>query len=137
MIQPYLGNSNTARGKMRPYATTTIKSGAKLFNCSKVAGSFIFCGWKTGTPFSAASTFTGGGVSTILRPCGLSGWVNTPTTLWGLSSRVCRHGTAKSGVPINTIRSVCILVLLYCFIHTVNKKHTVQVVDLMAECPGL
>ena len=48
--------------------------------------------------------FTGDGVSFCPRPRFLSGCVTTPTTSLISASRA-RHGTAKSGVPIKTVRS--------------------------------
>ena len=39
------------------------------------------------------------------RPRGLSGCVTTPTTGWRDASRASSVGTAKAGVPKNTMRS--------------------------------
>lgn len=39
----------------------------------------------------------------VPAPFGLSGWQNTPTTSYPLSISARSDGTAKSGVPMNTI----------------------------------
>src|SRR5690606_34384377 len=44
---------------------------------------------------------------------GLSGAVITATTVWPFSTKVCNVGTAKSGVPINMMRSGLVIFLLY------------------------
>ena len=51
-----------------------------------------------------AFSFTGGGVSFFPRPLGLSGWVNTPATVSPRATSASREGTAKSGVPMKTMR---------------------------------
>ena len=74
---------------------------------AKISSSFLSVfGWKTGISCSSASVFTGGAVRICLRPCGLSGWVYTAQTSCPASMSACRLGTAKSGVPMNTIRII-------------------------------
>ena len=80
LIQPRRGISSTAFGRIKPYATTTITSASRSatscwFSCGRKEA-----GWKTGSPCSSASTFTGLGISFLPRPAGRSGWVKTPTT---------------------------------------------------------
>ena len=102
-------------GNILPYDTTTIKFGFNSFNVVITSSLFlIFSGWNTGILFSSAKTLTGGFVSFIPLPAGLSGWQKTPTTLYLFSTNSSNDFLANSGVPINTILKSCF------FIYTSN-----------------
>ena len=64
-------------------------------------------GWNTGVPWAWAAVFTGGGVSTCLRPTGLSRRVYTPQISWPAAYSASRQDAAMSGVPMNKIRIYC------------------------------
>ncbi len=94
-------------------------------------------GWKTGISCSSASVFTGGAVRICLRPCGLSGWVYTAQTSCPASMSACRLGTAKSGVPMNTIRIIRPHRPAYppvdVLLDLLGEQMTVQMLGLVAE----
>ena len=106
-IQPYSGISSISWDNICPNATTMMSSGFMPLIACTASGSLTLRGCSTSMPCSNAHTLTGGGVIFLPRPFGLSGCVTTPTTLT-VSINFSRHGTAKSGVPINTVRNLFI-----------------------------
>src|SRR6185437_8701612 len=65
----------------------------------------IFAGCHTGMPCACAQSFTGGAASSLPRPLGLSGWVTTATSSPSVLA-ASTSGTAKSGVPMKTMRAM-------------------------------
>jgi len=97
---PNGGRSITARGRMCPYATTTLRSGASARTSSRNASPRGRSGCSTGSPSASATALTGDGSRRDRdRPRGRSGCVTTPTTSNPSPSRARSGGTAKSGVP--------------------------------------
>src|SRR5438132_1374372 len=71
------------------------------------AGSLGRSGCSTGTSSASAASFTGGGTAVEReRPCGLSGCVTTATTSKPSPSSASSGGTANSGVPKKTTRTL-------------------------------
>ena len=66
--QPSGGRSSTSRRRIRPYAATTITSGAASRTRANASGGFRLGGWKSGRPRSRANAATGGGVGWRPRP---------------------------------------------------------------------
>ena len=94
----------TASGSIRN-ATTNWRSAFSDLNCSRKSGSFSLAGCRIVNPCWEAYFFTGLSVSFRPRPAGLSGAVTTATILQPAFNNALREATAKSGVPIKTIRS--------------------------------
>ncbi|KZX19655.1 hypothetical protein ACH61_03250 [Rathayibacter tanaceti] len=82
----------------------TPRSGASVAIRSVTSSSSRFARI-TGRPSSSATTATGEGVSTRLRPTGASARVTTATTSCGEAARARRVGTAAAGVPAKTRRT--------------------------------
>ncbi len=78
--QPKAGSSSTARGRISPYAATTITSGLRAVRPAWAAGSRRVRGCSTTSPRAMAACFTGDSSSRCPRPAGRSGWVSTPAT---------------------------------------------------------
>src|SRR5262245_15847696 len=104
LIAPRRGISSTACGRIRPYAATTNASGASARSPSCTAGVFSVGGCRTGIPRRAAACLTALAAATSPRPAGRSGWVRTAGTWWPAVTSASNAGTAKSGVPANTMR---------------------------------
>ncbi len=102
--QPRGGMSRMILGRIRPNAVTAIKSGFQARRASRNSGAFIFSGCRMGSRCWRASTLMGEGVKVCPRPFGRSGCVTTPTTWSSDRSKASSDGTAKSGVPMKTIR---------------------------------
>ena len=75
LMQPYFGISSTRCGRIFPYATTIMRSGANARSCSITASSLNVCGCTTGSPTETAYAFTSEGISFIPRFLGVSGFV--------------------------------------------------------------
>ena len=54
-----------------------------------------------------------GGAIRLLRPFGLSGWVRTPQISCPSSTSRRREATAKSGVPMKTMRSLLVVITVW------------------------
>src|SRR6185312_39299 len=100
---PFGGMDQTTSGSMRK-ATTICRSAFSPRNSSRNPGFFSRSGCSSGNPLSKAYFFTALADSCIPRPAGLSGAVNTPTTLYPAATMASRLATANSGVPMKTIR---------------------------------
>ena len=99
LMQPNLGISSAAAGRIRPYATTTIKSAAKLRSTDCAPLDLSESGCQTGKSAVSAIFLTGDACSCFPRPARRSGCVNTETISWGLAINRSRCTAAKSGVP--------------------------------------
>jgi len=83
--QPWRGRSSTSCGRIRPYAATTIASGAAASSASRAKRASSAkrpsrrrpFGCATAMPCSRANAFTGEATSFRPRPAGRSGWVRT------------------------------------------------------------
>ena len=102
LTQPYLGISKIRWERIWPKATTTIRSGCISSSFAVNSSVLIFSGCSTGRLYSRAAAFTGDGWRLCPRPLGLSGWVTT-AMISVFSCNTFKHGTAKSGVPINIV----------------------------------
>src|SRR5436305_11119516 len=106
LTQPCRGRSSRARGKICPKATTTATSGLRAATSSRKAGSPTRSGCITGTPCPRAQRATGGSCGCWPRPARRAGWVTTRTGARPAPTSAARVGTANSGVPKKTIRSI-------------------------------
>lgn len=94
---------NTSSGKMQPYAATQKISARAAWSASTTSG-VIRLASTTGNPSSSALALTGDGSNFLPRPRTASGRVTTSEISFPASTSETSEGTAKSGVPINTIR---------------------------------
>lgn len=94
---------STSSGKMQPYAATQKISACAARSASTTSG-VIRLASTTGNPNSSALALTGEGSSFLPRPRTASGRVTTSAISLPASTSETSEGTAKSGVPINTIR---------------------------------
>lgn len=88
---------------MQPYAATQKISVCAARSASTTSG-VIRLASTTGNPNSSALALTGEGSSFLPRPRTASGRVITIAISFPASTSEVNEGTAKSGVPINTIR---------------------------------
>ena len=88
---------------MQPYAATQKISACAAWSASTASG-VIRLASTTGNPSSRALALTGDGSSFLPRPRTASGRVTTSAISFPASTSEVSEGTAKSGVPINTIR---------------------------------
>ena len=88
---------------MQPYAATQKISARAAWRVSTTSG-VIRLASTTGRPSSSALTLTGDGSSFLPRPRTASGRVMASAISFPASTSEVSEGTAKSGVPINTIR---------------------------------
>lgn len=88
---------------MQPYAATQKISACAAWSASTNSG-VIRLASTTGNPSSSALALTGDGSSFLPRPRTASGRVTTSAISFPASTSEVSDGTAKSGVPINTIR---------------------------------
>ena len=88
---------------MQPYAATQKISACAAWSASTTSG-VIRLASTTGKPNSSALALTGEGSSFLPRPRTASGRVTTSAISFPASTSEVSEGTAKSGVPINTIR---------------------------------
>lgn len=88
---------------MQPYAATQKMSAWAAWSASTTSG-VIRLASTTGRPSSSALALTGEGSSFLPRPRTASGRVTTSAISFPASTSEVNEGTAKSGVPINTIR---------------------------------
>ena len=88
---------------MQPYAATQKISACATWSASTTSG-VIRLASITGRPNSSALALTGEGSSFLPRPRTASGRVTTSAISFPASTSETKEGTAKSGVPINTIR---------------------------------
>ena len=88
---------------MQPYAATQKKSACAAWSASTTSGVMRLAS-TTGSPNSSALALTGEGSSFLPRPRTASGRVITSAISFPASTSEVNEGTAKSGVPINTIR---------------------------------
>ena len=103
---PSGGRSITAFGRMCPYATTTLMSGASAATSRRNSSPRGLPGWSTGMPSASATCFTGDGCNVDRdRPTGLSGCVTTPTTSKPSPMSARKGAVANSGVPQNSTRT--------------------------------
>ena len=108
---PIGGISHTICGNILN-ATTICKSALYERSSSIKASSLSFSGCNMGRPTDKAYCLTGEYCILCPRPAGLSGIVTTATTLYCRSTSKRRVSTAKSGVPIYTIRKSCFVIFL-------------------------
>src|SRR6266542_1568849 len=119
-------------------------------------------GCSTGTSSATAAVFTGGGTAVEReRPCGWSGRVTAATTSNPSPSSASREGTANSGVPKKTTRTLQLARRLRSDVlqvaglalagllplgeqqaslhgaQVVEEQHAIQVVDLVLHRPRL
>src|SRR5260370_14962190 len=107
LIIPWRGSASRSGLRMWPYATTTPTSGARARSAARNSGSAGRAGSNTGTPSARAASFTGDATALERdRPCGWSGRVTAATTSKPSPSRAAREGTANSGVPQKTTRTL-------------------------------
>lgn len=88
---------------MQPYAATQKISACAAWSASTTSGVTRLVS-TTGNPSSSALALTGDGSSFLPRPRTASGRVTTSAISFPASTSEVSEGTAKSGVPINTIR---------------------------------
>ena len=88
---------------MQPYAATQKISACAAWRASTTSG-VIRLASTTGRPSSSALALTGDGSSFLPRPRTASGRVTTSAISLPASTSETSEGTAKSGVPIKTIR---------------------------------
>lgn len=88
---------------MQPYAATQKISARAAWSASTTSG-VIRLASTTGNPSSSALALTGDGSNFLPRPRTASGRVTTSAISFPASTSETSEGTAKSGVPINTIR---------------------------------
>lgn len=88
---------------MQPYAATQKISARAAWSASTTSG-VIRLASTTGNPSSSALALTGDGSNFLPRPRTASGRVTTSAISFPASTSEVNEGTAKSGVPINTIR---------------------------------
>ena len=88
---------------MQPYAATQKISARAAWRVSTTSG-VIRLASTTGRPSSSALALTGDGSSFLPRPRTASGRVMASAISFPASTSEVSEGTAKSGVPINTIR---------------------------------
>src|SRR5712691_4964897 len=107
LTMPRLGIASSSGVSRCPYATTTPTSGARRRIASRNSDVDGRSGWSTGRSSSCAAVFTGDGTSVEReRPCGLSGRVTTEATSKPSPSSASSGGTANSGVPKKTTRTL-------------------------------
>ena len=87
--------------KICPYAQVTMQSAPIDFTAE--TSSLILANVNTGIPALCAKDFRGVGVSTALRPTGLSGWVITAAILKPDSISFFKGATENSGAPAYAI----------------------------------
>ena len=100
---PNRGIFHTTSGNIRN-ATTICRSASNAFSSLRKFSSFSFSGCSRGKFCSNAYFFTAEYCILYPLPLGLSGMVITPTILYPFSTSFFRLSTAKSGVPMKTIR---------------------------------
>src|SRR5690606_30122474 len=125
---PKLGISHTCLGSILK-ATTTCKLASKALSSSRNPLSFRLVGCNNSSSLCRANSFTAEYCSLRPRPAGRSGAVITPTTCSPASRMACRLPTAKSGVPMNTMRSGLFLeaVLIVCiYLDFIVGQHSLQ-----------
>lgn len=88
---------------MQPYAATQKISARAAWSASTTSA-VIRLASTTGNPNSSALALTGEGSSFLPRPRTASGRVITSAISFPAATSEVNEGTAKSGVPINTIR---------------------------------
>lgn len=88
---------------MQPYAATQKISARAAWRVSTTSG-VIRLASTTGNPSSSALALTGDGSNFLPRPRTASGRVMTSAISFPVSTSEVSEGTAKSGVPINTMR---------------------------------
>ena len=106
LIVPSGGISRIFCERICPNAAVMHKSGWR-FSRSSYPSRLMRSGWRTWMPCAMAYSLTGDMASFLPRPLGRSGCVTTLTTEYPPSTKALRDGTAKSGVPINTILTGC------------------------------
>ena len=116
---PRRGIAQTTSGSILK-AMTIPRSGCNACKASRNAGSRNFSGCNTGTPSSRAAIFTSLSRRCRPRPAGLSGTVTAPTTLYPSATSRRSDGTANSGVPMKTMRSVFGFIMS-CFVYEFDK----------------
>ena len=104
LMQPWRGNRRTSSGSNKPYAATTITSGACAASAETASGFLSVCGFETEMPRRRAAALTALSLNCRPRPAGVSGRVVTPTTRCRLCDSASRAGTENCGVPANTTR---------------------------------
>src|SRR5580658_2342845 len=148
LMQPRRGRASIHSGTMRPWATTTIASGAMTSSCARNSALLrILSGCATAMPARMAMSLTGGAASCCSRPAGRSGCETTSATSWPADSSASSVGTAKRGVPQKTSFKATTGALPFAFAlrlanlaqgevafqraHAKDEQHAVNVVDLM------
>lgn len=106
LIVPSGGISRIFCERICPNAAVTHKSGWR-FNKSSYPSRLIRSGLEDRDALLDGVLLDGGHGELLAAPLWAVGCVTTPTTEYPPSTKALRDGTAKSGVPINTILTGC------------------------------